>query len=214
MLLEAVHSGAVGAIEKMLNAALAYDPVSRDRLAGLDGKVILLKSDFPPLSIAVEPRVDQILLHAHWQDEADLNLSGSLPALVALIATGQGRSSLSGTGVRATGDMELLTHCNKVAQNLDVDWEAMLARLVGDVPAHLLGEAIRKAIAVQKETDARARSALGELAQEELRLNPTTTEFGEFCAAVRKLSADTDRLAVRVQQLASRLQDGSTGDSQ
>jgi ubiquinone biosynthesis protein UbiJ len=89
---------------------------------------------------------------------------------------------------------------------LDIDWEAALAELIGDVPAHLLGETIRNSAEFRSNALNRAQSALAEVSQEELRLTPSKNEYQSFVQSVRHLSTDVDRLAARANKLRLSLQ--------
>ena len=86
-----------------------------------------------------------------------------------------------------------------------MDWEAALAKLIGDVPAHLVGESLRNAASWQTQTAKRAASAAAEFAQEEIRLTPSANEVAHFRTQVRQLSTDVDRLAARIQKLSLKL---------
>ena len=88
---------------------------------------------------------------------------------------------------------------------LDVDWEAALATLVGDIPAHLMAESLRKSATLAADVGQRAKSAAAEIAQEELRLNPTANEFADFSQQVRELSSGVERSAARVNKLRHQL---------
>ena len=53
MIFNAIQASALETAEKMINAALRYDPATLRDVADLDGKLLLIKSTLPPLSICI-----------------------------------------------------------------------------------------------------------------------------------------------------------------
>ena len=206
MIFAALQSAALEGAEKIINAALVHDPASAERLRALQGKVLLVDSSMPPLRIAVEPSVTGIMLHSNWQDSAEVTVSGTLVSLAAMAINADEMVSFSGTGVNVSGNLEVLRQLNHIMAELDIDWEAALAELIGDVPAHLLGETIRNSAEFRSNALNRAQSALAEVSQEELRLTPSKNEYQSFVQSVRHLSTDVDRLAARANKLRLSLQ--------
>jgi ubiquinone biosynthesis protein UbiJ len=202
----ALQSAALEGAEKIINAALVHDPASAERLRALQGKVLLVDSSMPPLRIAVEPSATRIMLHSNWQDSAEVTVSGTLVSLAAMAINADEMVSFSGTGVNVSGNLEVLRQLNHIMAELDIDWEAALAELIGDVPAHLLGETIRNSAEFRSNALNRAQSALAEVSQEELRLTPSKNEYQSFVQSVRHLSTDVDRLAARANKLRLSLQ--------
>jgi|TARA_B110000977_G_scaffold68671_2_gene93179 ubiquinone biosynthesis protein UbiJ len=203
----ALQSTALEGVEKIINAALSHDPASAKRLSALKGKILLIDSPMPPLRLAVEPGAKGIMLHNNWQDDADVTVSGTLVSLAGMAINSGDMVSFSGTGVNVTGNLEILRQLNLIMAGLDIDWEAALAELIGDVPAHLLAESIRKSASFRKSTVQRAQSALAEVSQEELRLTPSKNEYDAFVQSVRHLAPDVDRIAARANKLRLMIQD-------
>ena len=116
--------------------------------------------------------------------------------------------SLSGTGVNVSGNLEMLRRLSHIMAGLDIDWEAALAELIGDVPARLLSQAVANSDSFRSAAFKRAQSALVEVSQEELRLTPSKNEYDELVLSVRHLATDIDRLAARANRIRLKLQDG------
>lgn len=208
MIFAALQSAALEGAEKIINAALVHDPASAERLRALEGKVMLVDSSMPPLRIAVEPSATGLMLHSNWQDDADVTVTGTLVSLTAMAINAGEMVSLSGTGVNVSGNLEVLRQLNHIMAELDIDWEAALAELIGDVPAHLLGETIRNSDEFRSHALKRAQTALAEVSQEELRLAPSANEYQGFVQSVRHLSTDVDRLVARANKLRLSIQQG------
>ena len=201
MFFSSLQSAALEGVEKIINAALVYDPSTLRQLTPLQGKVLLVESSTPGLRIAVEVGTNGLLLHNDWPDSADVHINGSFVSILNMGINAGEMVSFSGTGVNVTGNLDVLRQLNLIMAGLDIDWEAALAELMGDVPAHILSDAVRKTANARADTLQRAKSAVVEVSQEELRLTPSKNEYDEFVLSVRHLATDTERLSARVNRL-------------
>ena len=200
MFFSALQSGAFEAAESLINGALKYDPATLRKMGELEGKVLLIESTMPPLKLAMETNGQGIMLHSNWQDKADTTVSGSLISIAGLAVNSASQASFSGSGVNVSGDLDLLLKINNLMSELNVDWEAILASVIGDIPAHLMADKLRKSAAMAKDVGQRAKSAAAEVAKEELRVTPTSPEFKGFSQQVRELSSGVERAAARINK--------------
>jgi len=201
----ALHSSALMAVESAINSALEYDPATRNAIGELAGKVLAVECSLPPLTFYVIHSEQGINLMSRYEGSPDTTLHGTALSLAALAVDGEDRVSFYGTGVEVRGDHDLLRQIRKILKRLDVDWEAALAKLIGDVPAHLVGESLRGATKWQKQATERAGGAAAAFSQEEARLTPSTVEVEGFNREVKLLSEDVDRLVTRFNKLNIRL---------
>jgi ubiquinone biosynthesis protein UbiJ len=125
--------------------------------------------------------------------------------MASLVINNSGAKTFSGSGVNISGNLDTLNRLNSIATSLDIDWEAALATVIGDVPAHLVAEAVRRSARHGKEFAQRASTGLVEVAQEEFRLTPSKNEFATLVVDVRTLSADADRLTARLKKLEAQV---------
>ena len=200
MIFNAMQASAFEAAEKLINAALEYDPATQRQIAELEGKLLLIESNMPPLKVAIEATSTGIMLHSNWQDSADTTVSGSLLAMLGLAMNNEQQISFAGTGISVNGDLDFLIKINNLMRNLDVDWEAALAAIIGDIPAHILADTLRSSATVAKDVSRRAKSAAAEIAQEELRATPSAAEYEDFTYRVRHLSTEVERAAARINK--------------
>lgn len=200
MFFSALQSGAFEAAESLINGALKYDPATLRKMGELEGKLLLIESTMPPLKLAMETNSQGIMLHSNWQDKADTTVTGSLVSIAGLAANSASQAAFSGSGVNVSGDLNFLIEINTLMAELNVDWEAILAAIIGDIPAHLMAEKLRKSAAIAKDAGQRAKSAAAEVAQEELRVTPTSPEFKDFSQQVRGLSSGVERAAARINK--------------
>lgn len=201
------------ALEVAVNKALEYDPATQHAIGELAGKVLSVESTLPPLTFYVIHSDRDISLMGQYEGEPDTTLRGSSLSLATLATDGQDRVSFFDTGVEVRGDHDLLRQIKKILKNLDVDWEAAMSQLIGDVPAHLIGESLRTSMQWKKDVAKRATAAATEFSQEEVRLTPGRNEADHFNNEVKHLANDVDRLDARMNKLKIKLDKQESGES-
>ncbi len=204
--LNTLQSAALAAAEQLINQSLSYDPASLEAIAGLQDRVIAVDCTFPPLNFYVQHHSGGLRLSIDLEGDADTRLRGSALAL-ATLAVEREQTSLAGSGVEITGDQALLQRVSGILRNMDIDWEAALAKLIGDVPAHMVGEAIRSASQWREQAAERATATLSEFGVEEAQLLPNHYQAATFADQVGQLRKDVDRLSARVSKIRNQFSD-------
>ena len=205
MIFSTLQAGALSGLELAINSALKYDPATLRELSTLEGQVLLVDCTSPAMRIAIQISQQQITLHSGWEDEAAITLQGSLIALAKMAANASDTSSFAGTGVQLSGNLETLHKLHKILSQLDINWEGALADIIGDIPAYMVGSALRKSADIAKQNKQRVTSALTEVAQEELQIVPSRNGFEQFKKEVREMASDTDRLMARANLLRQQI---------
>ncbi len=205
MIFSTLQAGAFNGLELAINSALKYDPATLRELSALEGQVLLVDCTLPAMRIAIQTSQQQIILHSSWDDEAAVTLQGSLIALAKMAANASDTSSFAGSGVQLSGDLETLHKLHKILSQLNIDWEGALADIIGDVPAHMVGSALRKSAEIAQQNKQRITTALTEVAQEELQIVPSRNGFEQFKKEVRGMASDTDRLMAKVSLLGQQI---------
>jgi len=184
-----------------LNRNIAGSSRARALCAKLEGRALAINVEAPlPLHLGV--RVEQGLVHldrAPPQD-ADAAVTGTPIALLGLI----GRESperLRDGSVTLTGDAEIVQTFHELLQAARPDLEEEVSRLVGDVPAHQLGNLARNVSGWSRKSFATFATNVAEYLQEESRDLVTRTEADEFNSAVDDLREAADRLEARIERL-------------
>ena len=213
MIFDTVNAVALNGLEAAINSALKFDQGTQKKLQALDQQVLLVNCALPPIQIAIEIHKQGVSLHKDWQGDPAITLSGSLVALANLAINSKNASSFADSGVNVSGNLETLRQLNDLLSTLDIDWEAALAELLGDIPAHIIGDVVRQSAKFGAENKDRALSAVREISQEELLLTPTSHEYEVFKQGVRQLTSDTDRLMAKIQRFKTQLESGITGNS-
>jgi ubiquinone biosynthesis protein UbiJ len=205
VIFDSLHNTAINGLETAINTALKYDPGTVRDLSELEGQVLLIDCSMPSMCLAIETSQQKIILHNNWDGEAAVTIQGTMIALVKMAVNASDTSSFANSGVQLAGNLETLHKLHKILSKLNIDWEAALADLVGDVPAHVIGSAVRKSAKVSSESLQRASSALVEVAQEEFEIIPSQNRFKQFKQDIRQISADTDRIAARLSALSAKI---------
>ena len=205
MIFDVLNTTAISGLETAINTALKYDPGTVRDLSELEGQVLLIDCSMPSMRIAIETSQQKIILHNNWDGEADVTIQGTMIALAKMAANTSDTSSFANSGVQLSGNLETLHKLHKILSKLNIDWEGGLADLVGDVPAHIIGSAMRQSAKASRESLQRASSALVEIAQEEFEIIPSKNSFKHFKQDVRQMAADTDRIMARLATLNEKI---------
>jgi len=140
----------------LLNHVLMQEQEAMGRLARQQGRVVLFHWRQFHFKLRLTPA--GLLDLAGDEATADLTLSVTEESPAALL-----QSALSGSkpAVRIEGDVQLAAEVNWLADHVRWDLEEDLARLLGDAPAHALGQAARRVAQAVRQWLARPAGAGG-----------------------------------------------------
>jgi ubiquinone biosynthesis protein UbiJ len=192
----------VAVLEDAGNRLLRTDPETLDRLGDLDGRVIAVQLTDLNLALRLLPSAGGLRWLA-GEGEADVTLRGRAAAWVQLLA---GRREVFSSGeLTVEGDAALAQRLERALTGFRPDPEERLAHVIGDVPAHAVGNAVR-AVGdfIQRARDAFARDA-GEYLLYEKELLAPRHRVEDHLRAVDIARADVERLAARVARLNEQL---------
>lgn len=137
----------------LLNHVLMQEPQATERLARQKGRSMRVQWQDLTLQLVFTPA--GLLDLAGSEATPDLVLTLTETSPVALV---QGWVAGDKPGVRIEGDVQLAADVNWLSDHVRWDVEADLARIVGDVPAHLVVDGCRKAATALQQFVARGRS--------------------------------------------------------
>ena len=185
-----------------LNRNLAESRKAKSLARQLNGKVMSLVAQGTPLAIHFRVEDGRFTVGSRHEGTADAVLSGTPLSLLAL-AGPAAENSLRGGSVRIEGDAEVAQKFRELLQQSRPDFEAELARVIGDVAAHQVASAARSFLDWGRSTSTAFASNVAEYLQEEGRDVPVRVEVEEFLEAVDHLREATDRLEARIARLES-----------
>ena len=188
--------------EEFINRILRFDPDTLARLAELQGKVIRLRaSGDRPFEIFVLPDESGLRLHSRHDREPDVTLAGDIPVIFRFALRRIIPDVVAAGEVQISGDINLGQRFQRLLEQADIDWEEPAARVLGDVAARQLGNALRHLGGWTR----RSLHVLGEDAaeylREESRLLPSRSRAEAFRQAVDALRFEAERLESRLERL-------------
>lgn len=200
-----LYSAAALALEGAINAALAYDPGTRQRLRQWQGKSLLLRVQKPDINIGVRLLTEGLTIAFYpnteaesLQRESDALISGSASDMLTL-AQSQAKT-LAGSGVLARGDLNFLEDLMAIARDIDIDWADALNHAFGDHAGSVLAQPIKK-LGSLRTFAGTSKSTLERYIKDELHLIPHHNEFLQQQTALREVRSDVARLEAKVAQL-------------
>lgn len=199
-----LNQAALAALEQAINAALALDPHTVNRLRRMDDKVIALALEGLGFTLYLQSLDGHLRPMAAWDGPVDTTLRG---APFSLLRMGRGRTGegLFRGGVEIDGDVELGQQFQRVFEKIDIDWEEHLSRLCGDVIAHQLGNVVRDLRHWAERSLDHLQKDAADYLQEEREALPLEWEVEEFYQQVDTLRSDVDRMEARLKRLEKKV---------
>lgn len=172
-----------------------------ERLQALQGKLICLHISNPDLKLYFLPTAEHVRVTTDYAAEPDVTIHGSALALIRLSSASDTGKAMLEQGIKIDGDMGLGNCFSQILREIDVDWEELLSRAVGDVLAHQMGQLARSTKGWLDDSAHAMRLNTQEYLQEEARLVPAEAELRQYLDAVDTLRMDADRLEARLKRL-------------
>lgn len=196
-------------IERSLNALLARDLAAPERLARLAGCRVLLRLERPSLALLLSFHSQGVdLLRQGEPDEsaADTVVELDSETLGELFGGESLERLMFRSKLAVRGRVHLLEEVRELFFDLDIDWEAELARWLGDMPAHTLAEGVRRLARWGLRTQGEMRADIAEYVFEEARLLPGKSQFDVLRDHLTELGITADRLEARLHRLRRQLE--------
>lgn len=186
-------------IETSLNRYLSLDPQALPRFSSLEGKIISIEIKGLNKTLSLFPSADGFMVLVDFDGEADATISGTPIALAKMGIAKDPKDLLFSGEIKITGDTAVANKFNRILSKLDIDWEELLAKNVGDIAAHKMGNFFRSANHWFTRSTNSVSLDSAEYIQEEAKLSPSNAELRKFIRQVDELREATDRLAARIQ---------------
>lgn len=196
-----LHTAGLAGLEFAINQALSLDPASQNKLGQLKGHVFHLEFTAPELDFYLIPGDKDISLRGIYQYEADTKLSGSANEFIKLATASDPANALINGELELHGDSNALIELQKIGQQLDLDWEAPLADLFGDVIGHHIGKTVRSGFKFASQAFKNFKRQTEEYIKEESNLLPPKWQVERFYDDVSQIKMRTERLEARINKL-------------
>ena len=196
----ALQVAILGAIETALAQALQYAPQTRAELGKLSGNSIRIR--------VVQPALETTLLLAErpelrsvYEDKASASIEGKLSDFLQVATAEDPAIALINGDLKIRGDTRLLQQVQTLVAELDLDWEAPISAVAGDVVGHQIGKGLRAFFRWGQHSRLALERQLSEYILEEARLTPSPLELEDFYRDLRHLQQRLDRCEARLKRL-------------
>lgn len=195
---------ALDGIATALNRLLAEQAAVLAQLQPLAGRAIDVRVTRLGwrMCVAIEPQ--GLVLATRSARQADVTIEGTLTDLIAMGRARQRGEPVPAGRVRIEGDLATVQQAQAAFAALDLDWEALLARYVGGLPARQIARVIQGLLSFGTRARAAVEQDLGEYLRTESRRVPAPVELEDFASVVLRTASDVDRLAARLARLQQR----------
>ncbi len=201
-----INQAISGAFETAINRYLSLDPEGLSRFSVLAGHIIEIEIKGTEQSLFLFPSNDGFLVLSDFDGEADATISGTVIALTKLGLAKDARDVLFDGEITISGDTRIANQFNRLLKQLNIDWEELLSKAVGDIAAHKIGNVIRDVSCWLQRSSKSVCLDGGEYLQEEARLSPSNAELRQFINKVDEARETADRISARLHNLINKKQ--------
>lgn len=192
------------ALEASVNHAVALDPSNERHLKRLEGCVLEIQVSSLKQSLFLT--VEQ--LQIKWLAQAatpTVKLSGSAIALIKLGLLKDKNALFKRKEVSLSGDAVRAQQIQSFMRELNIDWEALLAEALGDIPARLLSTNLSTSLNWTRELGKSFWQDLEEYIKYELQVLPNKAAAQQQFASIDQVRLASERLAQRASLLRAQL---------
>ncbi len=192
-------------VAALLNRGIEASASARGLCAELENRRLALVLEPAGTRVCLAARDGQLATELDDAGDCDAELKGTALGFGRLLL-GDAQAVLREGTVRISGDTEIAEKFQALLEMARPEPEAELAKLVGDVAAHQLGNTARGLSAWSKQAGNSLGRSLSEYLREERHDLPTRTEMREHLDAVDDFAAGVDRAAARLASVRARQQ--------
>ncbi len=188
-------------IEQAGNLVLSLDPETAQLLENFEGKTFCIEIQEPNYTVYLSPCEDGFALDSHTGQTPDVTLSGSLWSFIKLAREGNDSDVFHTGRIRMQGDAELGQAFQHVMMQLDIDWEELTSKVVGDFASRQIHTVVSEINSWFAQSKRQFNQNLGEVLQEEWRKVPSQVEVERFTDNIEQLRSDLERIEARIKSL-------------
>jgi ubiquinone biosynthesis protein UbiJ len=188
-------------IELACNQALEHDPLSLEKIQRLRGKPVTIKIKDLNRSVTILAQSFGIELQEGESSEASVTLAATPPALLKIARHGMENAELEPGELEINGDPIVAQKFAALISGLNIDWDALLAEHLGEVPASLLNKGVSMAQMAARDGRTFLKSKVNRALVEEMNLVADANSVEHYLEDVDQLRASVDRLEARLKRL-------------
>jgi ubiquinone biosynthesis protein UbiJ len=198
----AVPPGLLAFAERELNRLGAESTAAAELLERLQGSSFAIHVE--GLGVTAVLQADGERVRVHTDPVGATATLRATPLDLLRLMNAEGVTDVKRTRANLSGDLQIAERFSQFLKLARPDLEDEVARWIGDVPAHALGEAVRDAGAWFKRAAEALRLNTAEYLQEESQALPGPLEAQAFYSDVERLRDDVERAAARLARLERR----------
>ena len=199
-------TAALAALEEALNRALALDRAGQQQLGRLAGRTFAIECTSPAINVYLQPGVERTRLLGFHDGPVTTRVRGAAADFAELAGASDPAATLINGNLALQGDSAPLIELQGIIGRLDLDWEAPLVNVLGDVAGHQLAEFLRAGFSAGSAASSSLLRQLEEFIHEEARLTPPRLEVEDFYSDLQALQQRVERLQSRLERLRKRMQ--------
>lgn len=205
MTFETINATLLTLAESTINRLLLVRPETVAQLGQLDGKVIAIQLTSPAISLSLQPSTAGLQIDQIERDDADVTLSGTAADFFQLLSAADSSEAMFGKTIKLSGDSALATRFSQVMVDAALDWEGILAQVMGDLPAHELARLLKWKSRFYLQAGHSLVQNFEEYIKEELQLLPSQPQLKRFYSEVDSLRQETERAEAKIERLRRKL---------
>jgi len=198
-------------LEVIINKALALNETNNNVsvLSKLDQKSMVVSIEevgFPlcfTISHAVTNKVN--ILVTTLYERNDCHIKTSIKTLLALKKEQQLTTLIKQEKLDIQGDIKVAQQFAQLAENLNIDWESELAKHIGDIPTHKLGQFSQRMKERLSFAAEQIQADASEWLVHEKKLAATGNQISQFAENVEEVNSIANQLEQRILRLSKKI---------
>lgn len=187
-------------LQGLANKAISLDALLHNDLKALGKKSLRIECTNPNIDLAVLINDGLLELIDNPTTKSDCHIKGEFSDFVQLLAAKDKGAAMINSPLTLSGDSQLLLKLQDAISNVELDIEHHLAPIIGDIPAHQLGKALRSSSQFIRSAAPSFVRHLQEFLIDEAKLSPSPHEFERWIQGINQCTQGVERLEARLTQ--------------
>jgi ubiquinone biosynthesis protein UbiJ len=193
-------------VNTLLMRVLSVDPDAERALLALAPCALVLDvTSLGAVHIDIAPDAVRVGAYNDKTLAADVSVSGSVSGFLRLLQASDAEQVAALDALSVSGNVGRLQMLQKWMSSVDIDWEELMARRVGDVAAHQMGNFMRHTHRHVRQVSGDMQENMAEYLLYETRTVVTVDELDRWSREVDMLRNDVERLQARINLLVERV---------
>ena len=198
------HTVVLTVIEAAINQTLKLDPTAHKRLSKLSGHIFQVDCSQPKFNIYLCPEAGTLRFLSYFEGKVTTAIRGSALEFITLATATDPGGVLINSQICLEGDSAPLIELQRIVSQLDLDWEAPIVEILGDVLGHQLANIFRSMGKSGSNAKINLTRQWKDFILEEARLAPPTKEVEKFFQDNSQLTQKVDRIETSLRKIQHR----------